>query len=98
MFRCDRCGEVFEGPRVVYHSYYEPLDYVCPYCGSAEMTEGHFCEGCGEFIEEEGFATDSYCDKCIDDAISVLKAHLNDDRVKMTEAQKKAFLEYLECV
>ena len=98
MFRCDRCGADFESPRVIDHSYYDPFDYVCQKCGSYDFTEGHYCKGCGEFIEEEGFAIDDYCDKCLEDAITALKAHLTNDRCMMTEKQKQIYLAYMECI
>ena len=72
MYKCRRCGEVFEEDEiresVTYHPWRDgEADEVfeeCPYCGDGDFDEAEQCEECGEwFLRDE--LHDGRCDECL---------------------------------
>lgn len=72
MWKCEHCGAEISHPETVLdreyhpevdtHQWEERMVYICPYCGSDELTEGDECEYCGAFADK-GWR---FCDRCKD--------------------------------
>ena len=71
MYKCNRCGYLFDEPNVVVERHRE-LDFMdaeyidmCPNCGSGNYEEAYPCEMCGEYHSNDG----PLCGDCREDLI-----------------------------
>lgn len=67
MYICEKCGEVFEEPKVIGSDV--DRGEVCPGCGSDDFDEAYQCALCGEWVASDkihGYRP-YVCDDCIAD-------------------------------
>lgn len=63
MYRCDKCGHVFEEPKQYIEDTGEQSS-GCPLC-YGDYTDIYECEWCGKYTEDER----CICEKCISDTL-----------------------------
>lgn len=82
MFICEKCGEVFEEPKVIGNDV--DRGEVCPGCGNEYFDEAYKCSVCGEWVSSEKIhGYNPYvCEDCIAehkyDLPTLLKATENE--------------------
>lgn len=84
MYKCNRCGRMFEEPSVEKDGHgfddglYEEFE-CCPYCGG-DFYEVWQCEVCGKWeSEDDQYIADGICEKCFQEYIEDHR----DDLVEM---------------
>lgn len=93
MYKCNRCGYLFEEPirRVERHREVDYMDaewfYQCPNCGSGNYDEAGMCEKCGEYHSNDG----PLCDDCREDLIYEIREL--GGKYRITEDELKDVLE-----
>ena len=67
MYICEKCGEVFEEPKVIGNDV--DRGEVCPGCGNDYFDEAYQCAVCGEWVSSEKIhGYDPYvCEDCINE-------------------------------
>lgn len=65
MYKCNKCGEVFDEPEsreetLSYDPVYKEYYNVCPYCGSEDFEDATLCSVCGNEYITDG----DYCEFC----------------------------------
>lgn len=98
MYKCKKCGEVFETPSVkrlrntVEYwgsiSYEDHEEEICPCCGNDDFEEVYECTICGEYHFDDELACNNVCDECAEEYSGnldiVYKAFDNrDDRMEI---------------
>ena len=77
MYICDKCGEVFEEPRVIGTD--GDSGECCPSCGNEYFDDAIKCRVCGEWVPEGTTKGDYHYEVCPD----CLKARSKDVRLLM---------------
>lgn len=93
MYKCNRCGSLFDEP-IVRGERHREVDfndmeyfYHCPYCGSENYDEAGMCEKCGEYHSNDG----PLCEDCREDLMFEIRGL--GDKYRITEDQLKDVLE-----
>ena len=82
MYICEKCGEVFEEPKVIGNDV--DRGEVCPGCGNEYFDEAYQCAVCGEWVSSDKIhGYDPYvCEDCVNehkyDLPTLLKATENE--------------------
>ena len=82
MYICEKCGEVFEEPKVIGNDV--DRGEVCPGCGNEYFDEAYQCSECGEWVSSDKIHGYSQyvCEDCIAehkyDLPTLLKATENE--------------------
>lgn len=86
MYICEKCGEVFEEPKVIGNDV--DRGEVCPGCGNEYFDEAYQCAVCGEWVSSDKIhGYDPYvCEDCVNehkyDLPTLLKA-TEDEKVEI---------------
>ena len=67
MYKCSKCGEVFEEPNSIKEDWGETFS-VCPYC-NGDYDEVKQCDHCDEWHTEDELY-DGWCEKCLRETIN----------------------------
>ena len=68
MWICDKCGEVFDEPKIVGCPSEPEHSECCPGCGNEYFDEAVRCRGCGDMIsinDAYGYSHRLFCKECL---------------------------------
>lgn len=83
MYICEKCGEVFEYPKIIGCPTEPDHGEGCPNCGSDEFDDAVICKVCGEWVaqsETHGGYKNEVCENCLHE-----RDHDPDFLLKATE-------------
>lgn len=98
-WKCMNCGGVFDRLLDIGSgTWYDPPDYVCPFCRSGDVTDLWFkCDSCGKEFEVDDMENDALCKGCADKAINAMKAYM-EHGTEMNQGDRDNFLTIWGCM
>ena len=76
MYKCKRCGEIFEEPWETYEKETGARESGCPYCGSDYYDDTYICAECGDYGAYELGGLCEECKAAVFDELTQIKRRL----------------------